>query len=292
MCATTVSEGTAASKVAELLAESAALSGDEARREAEVLLSHCLRKSRSFLYAFPEAEVAGVQARRYRELLAERGRGTPLAYLLGEREFWSLNLRVNASVLIPRPDTERLVELALQQSLPEGARVLDLGTGSGAIALALASERRHWQLSAVDASAEALTVARENGLRLGLSVRWLLGDWFQPLGTERFAMLLSNPPYIDEDDPHLQQGDLRFEPRRALVAAQRGLAAIRHLVAAAPSHLEPGGVLLLEHGNQQGAAVRDALRERGFAGVQSWTDLAGCERVSGGCWRQGAAAPC
>lgn len=269
--------------VAQLLAQARDLPGDEARREAEILLGHHLGRPRSYLYAWPDAPVDAATAAGFRAALAARRRGVPLAYLLGEREFWSLPLRVGEAVLIPRADTERLVERALQLPLPAAARVIDLGTGSGAVALALASERRAWDVAAVEESAAALAVAWDNGDRLGLPVRWLQGDWFAPVAGERFDLVVANPPYLDGDDPHLARGDLRFEPRRALVASGGALAAIEAIVSAAPRRLRPGGWLLLEHGCEQGAAVRARLRAAGFGDVSTSRDLAGRERVSGGC---------
>jgi len=238
------------------------------------------------LYTWPETEVAADRAAHFEHLLARRKEGLPVAYLTGYREFWSLQLQVSCHTLIPRPETETLVEWALDLSLPDNAVVLDLGTGSGAIALAVAGERPHWQVMAVDASAAALQVARDNGLRTGLErVSFLQSDWYQAVLERRFHLLLSNPPYIDTDDPHLGQGDVRFEPRAALVAPDGGLADLARLIAGAPSQLHPGGWLLLEHGYQQGADVRQLLYGAGFCEVTTRVDMAGHERVTGGCWR-------
>jgi release factor glutamine methyltransferase len=261
------------------------LPSDCGRRDTEILLCHCLDKNRAWLFTWPEAEVAKPDEQQFRELLAARMRGTPIAHLTGLREFWSLQLEVSEHTLIPRIETETLVEWALELPLPDASVVLDLGTGSGAIALALAQERANWQLTAVDACEQALTVARRNGCRLGLSrVGFLRSDWFAALGGDKYSLLVSNPPYIEEDDRHLAMGDLPFEPRKALVAADRGLADLTRIIEAAPSHLLPAGWLLLEHGFEQGAAVRHTLCERGFEEVQTRTDLAGHERVTGGCW--------
>jgi release factor glutamine methyltransferase len=222
---------------------------------------------------------------RYRELAKARLDGQPIAYLTGEREFWSLTLKVNPHTLIPRPETETLVEWALSLDLPEQAQTLDLGTGSGAIALALASERPSWRVLGVDCSEQALLVARENVLALGFTqVELLRSAWFESIGERRFDLIVSNPPYVQEGDPHLAQGDLRFEPISALVAAGNGFADLQTLATDSRQYLAEGGWLLLEHGYTQGAAVREILSERGFSRVQTRCDLAGQERITGGCW--------
>ena len=272
--------------VRELLGSAASLPGDSARRDAEILLCHSLSKPRSWLYAWPEAEVAAPGVQSYAALLAQRAEGVPVAYLTGRRDFWSLQLSVNEHTLIPRPETETLVEWALELPVPGAALVADLGTGSGAIALALASERPGWQVTAVDSSAAALEVARANARTADLArVRFQQSDWYQALSGSHFHLLLSNPPYVDGLDPHLQQGDVRFEPRSALVAGQDGLADLAKLVDGAPPHLLSDGWLLLEHGFKQGAAVRRLLLEAGFDAVSTRKDLAGLERITGGCWR-------
>jgi release factor glutamine methyltransferase len=269
--------------VAELLRRAECLPGDGARREGEILLGHCLQKSRTWLYAWPEADVAPACEEQFAELLSERARGVPVAYLTGRREFWSMELAVNEHTLIPRPETETLVQWALDLDLPAQSTVLDLGTGSGAIALALARERPTWRVTAVDTSREALAVARENGRRFGLdSVRLLQSDWFGALMNEHFDLIVSNPPYVAEGDPHLAVGDLHFEPTSALVAAQSGLADLARIVTGAIRHLVHGGWLLLEHGSEQGEPVRQMLEEARFAGVATRSDLAGLDRVSGG----------
>lgn len=270
--------------VRELLGAGGDLPADSARRDTEILLSHCLGQPRAWLYTWPEKEVSAECALRFAQLLDRRRQGLPIAYLVGEREFWSLPLRVNDATLIPRPETETLVNWALELALPEDARVVDLGTGSGAIALAVASARPAWHVTAVDVSEAALAVARANAERTGLQqVRFLQSDWYSAVSGQRFHALLGNPPYIDGDDPHLSRGDLRFEPRAALVAADRGLADLRHLVAGAPPHLLTGGWLLLEHGFEQGPQVRALLDEAGFQHVSTRRDLAGQERITGGC---------
>lgn len=215
-------------------------------------------------------------------LVERRRRGEPMAYLRGEQEFFGLSLQVDARVLVPRPDTETLVEwaLSLSAALPAAARVADLGTGSGAIALALLSRQPRWQVTATDASAAALAVAQDNARRLALPLRLIQGTWFEPLEGECFDLLVSNPPYIAEGDPHLPA--LRHEPGSALTSGPDGLDDIRQLVAQSPLHLAPGGWLLLEHGHDQAGAVRALLEDTGFEQVSSRNDIAGIARCSGG----------
>lgn len=257
----------------------------DSRRDAEILLGHCLDKTRAWLYTWPEAEVADSSSRRFAQLLARRSEGVPIAYLTGRREFWSLQLAVNEHTLIPRPETETLVEWALELAPPGDAAVLDLGTGCGAIALAVASERPRWQVVGVDASTDALLVARSNAAQAGLQrVSFLHSDWYQAVAGRRFHLLLANPPYIDPQDPHLTRGDVRFEPRSALVSSQGGLADLVRLVSDAPAYLWSGAWLLLEHGFAQGPAVRNLLGEAGFSEVATRRDMAGHERITGGCW--------
>lgn len=275
--------GAPASVRALLAAASLRLDGEAARSEAELLLAHALGTSRSWLYAWPEHVPAPAQQARFAELVEARVRGEPVAYLLGEREFWSLRLAVTPAVLIPRADTERLVELALAR-LPAGTalQVADLGTGSGAIALAIASERAQARVLATDASPAALALARRNAHDLRLAnVEFAQGDWCAALGTRQFDLIASNPPYIAEGDPHLLQGDLRFEPRAALGSGPDGLDAIRAIVAQAPRHLLADGWLLLEHGFDQATAVRALLADAGYREIGSARDHAGHERVSG-----------
>lgn len=270
--------------VQELLRSGDDLPGDSPRRDAEILLGHCLQQSRSWLYTWPEREVPAQQSARYRQLLQQRSQGQPVAYLVGQREFWSLLLTVNQHTLIPRPETETLVAWALELALPAAAKVLDLGTGSGAIALALASERSRWQVTGVDASEEALAVARGNAAALALErVSFDCSDWYQAVAAQRFDLLVSNPPYVDGTDLHLQRGDVRFEPRSALVASDAGLADLAGLVAGAPGHLKAGGWLLLEHGFDQAEAVRALFASAGFGQITTRCDLAGLERITGGC---------
>jgi release factor glutamine methyltransferase len=261
----------------------AKLPGDSGRLEAELLLCHCLGESRSYLYARPEQRLCADVLDSYRALIDARREGHPIAYLTGHREFWSLDLEVNEGTLIPRPETETLVEWALALGLPADAPVADWGTGSGAIALALACERPGWSVLACDRSAAALSVAARNRDRLDLrNVALLQADWGRALGPDSLALIVSNPPYVSSEDSHLQRGDLRFEPDSALVAGPDGLAEIRRIVAQARRVLAPGGWLLLEHGNRQAAAVRALLATEGFAAVTTRRDLAREERASGG----------
>lgn len=267
-----------------LAAAAAELGGDESAREVELLLSHALRRDRAWLYAHADDALAIDDAVRFHGLLMRRAAGEPLAYVIGRREFWSLDLVVTPDVLIPRPETELLVELALPR-IPQGVQVeiADLGTGSGAIALAVARERPLARVLATDVSAAALAVARDNAERLGIrNMEFAQGDWCAALGGRRFDLIVSNPPYIAEADTHLRQGDLRFEPRAALASGVDGLEAIRSIVHAAPAHLQPGGWLLFEHGFDQGRAMRSLLEAGGLAEVFTASDLEQRERVSGG----------
>ena len=256
--------------------------GAASKLDLEVLLAHCLQRPRSYLYAWPEQEVEPRVLLTFESLLGQRAQGTPVAYLTGHKEFWSLDLCVDANTLIPRPETETLVECALSLSLPGTARAADWGTGSGAIALALKSERPAWQVIASDTSAAALTVAARNADRLQLCVLTVLADWGSAYADSSLDLVVSNPPYIAPEDPHLAQGDVRCEPAGALVADQQGYAALFRVIDEAYRVLAPGGWLLLEHGYEQAETVQQRLRETGFVGVQSWPDLAGIPRVSGG----------
>lgn len=255
------------------------------RLDAELLLAHALGQSRSYLRTWPEREPSAAQCAAFAALLERRRAGEPVAYLLGRQGFWSLDLEVAPHTLIPRPDTELLVETALALGPGGPARVLDLGTGTGAIALALACERPAWQVLGVDRVSEAVQLAERNRARLGLgNVRFVESVWFSTLGGERFALIVGNPPYIAADDRHLNEGDVRFEPASALVAGEDGLDDIRRIVAEAPEHLEAGGWLLLEHGYDQAEAVRALFAARGFAAVESRRDLGGHQRITLGQW--------
>ena len=270
----------------ELLAQATVVlgGGSDARRDAELLLLHAIGQPRAWLYAHGEETVDAAPAARFREVVARRAAGEPLAYVVGHREFWSLDLLVTPAVLIPRTETELLVELALQR-IPDGAAadVADLGTGSGALALALAHERPQARVLASDVSAGALDVARSNAARLRIgNVEFAQGDWCDALGARRFDLIVSNPPYIADGDSHLQQDDLRFEPRGALTSGPVGLDAIDSIVRSAPTNMKPGGWLLIEHGFDQAPAVRERLEESGFVEVFTALDLEQRERVSGG----------
>jgi release factor glutamine methyltransferase len=245
-----------------------------------ILLCHALGLNRVGLITQSERTLTADEAARLAALFARRLAGEPVAYIVGRREFFGLDFEVGPAVLIPRPDTELLVELALER-MPARARLLDMGTGSGAIAVALAHARPDAAVSALDVSAAALAVARRNAAANGAAVRFLASDWFAALGADCFDVIVSNPPYIASGDRHLSQGDLRFEPAGALTDHADGLAALRILVAGAPAHLAARGWLLMEHGYDQAAAVRALLAAAGYAEVQSWRDLAGIERVSG-----------
>jgi release factor glutamine methyltransferase len=264
------------------------LDASTARIEVQALLQHVLKVSRAYLLAFPERFLNDAEQREYETLFQRRLHGEPIAYILGEREFFDLKFKVTPATLIPRPETELLVELALLHlptlSLEKRLRVLDLGTGSGAIALSIAHARPDVEVVAVDTSNEALSVAHENAEILGIkNAVFIFSNWFAVLDRKRFDLIVSNPPYIASDDAHLHQGDLRFEPATALASGYDGLDDIRSIVLDAQKYLEPCGKLLLEHGYDQAAQVRELMNQAGFREVFSACDLAGIERVSGGC---------
>lgn len=272
--------------VATALAQASVLSAvsDSPRLDVELLLQHVLERSRSYLFTWPEASLSDDQQQQFVSLLQRRIAGEPIAYLIGEQDFWTLSLAVSSATLIPRPDTEVLVEQALACLSDEHARVLDLGTGTGAVALALAAERPHWNVLGVDYVPDAVVLAQRNAERNQLThVQFLQSDWFASV-QGRFQVIVSNPPYIDPCDPHLDQGDVRFEPRSALVAEQKGLADIHIIIQQAPNYLLADGWLLLEHGYDQAQAVRQLLIDKGFASVTSARDIGGHERVSLGRW--------
>ncbi len=243
-----------------------------------MLLGFVTGLKRTVLVAHPETELGEAQAERFRALAQRRRAGEPVAYLLGEREFYGLSLRVMPEVLIPRPETELLVDFALEK-LPRSGAMLDLGTGSGAIALAVKRERPDAQVTAVDRSEGSLAVARDNASRHGLDIELLAGSWFAPFDGRRFDLIASNPPYVADGDRHLTEGDVRFEPRGALVGGADGLDAIREIVAAAPRHLRRRGWLAVEHGQGQDAEVRSLFSRAGLEAVASRPDLAGIARI-------------
>lgn len=256
----------------------------EARLEAEILLCYFLNKNRSYLYAYSDALLSNQQLEDYFQLVEQRVQGIPIAYIIQSREFWSLTLKVTPDTLIPRHETERLVELALEL-VPNGPNVsvLDLGTGSGAIALAIAKERPLWHIDACDDSQHALNVAKENAHNNGISnIHFYHSNWFNNLPVKQYHLIVSNPPYINEHDPHLAQGDVQFEPRNALISGDGGLADLRHIIQQGYSYLSPNGLLLLEHGYDQKFQVSAILNEFGYQEIKCWKDILGHDRVSGG----------
>ena len=257
-------------------------SSDSQRLDAELLLAYALDKPRSYLYQTLSATVPADAADRYAALLGQRASHRPLAQLIGRREFWTFSLKVTADTLVPRPETELLVELALRRIPPDTQlAVADLGTGTGAVAIAIASERPRCRVLATDLCPAALAVARQNALALGLeNISFHSGDWFAALNGERLAVIVSNPPYIADDEWCETDPGLGFEPRLALSGGADGLADIRRIVSAAPAHLASGGWLLLEHGFRQAPAVRSLLEQAGFTSISTHADLAGQPRVT------------
>ena len=270
------------------LAQQFSAVSDSARVDAEVLLSFVAQKNRTWLYTWPERELTASQTRQLQALIKRRLQGEPVAYLTGEREFWSLTLQVSPDTLIPRPDTELLVEIALElfsERSHENLNIIDLGTGTGAIALAIACEQPNWRIVGLDRIPAAVELAQRNKTQLQIpNATFLESDWFSALDKQRFDLIVSNPPYIEQQDPHLEQGDVRFEPRSALVAKDDGLLDIKNIIAQAPDFLVNQGWMLFEHGYQQADAVRNLLSERGFIAVQTRCDLAGQERATLGQW--------
>lgn len=258
---------------------------DSAKRDAEILLQYITGQSRSFIFAFAETELTLQQQQQLEALLLRREQGEPIAYLIGEREFWSLPLFVSPATLIPRPDTECLVEQALARLPAAPSRILDLGTGTGAIALALASERPDSSIVGIDFNADAVLLALKNQQRLAFdNVQFLQSNWFSSLSSQHFDMIVSNPPYIDESDLHLQQGDVRFEPLTALVAEEHGLSDLAQIIAEASAHLKKQGWLLVEHGWQQATAVRELFELNGYNNIETCQDYGGRDRISLGQW--------
>jgi release factor glutamine methyltransferase len=258
---------------------------DSARLDIELLLCHVLQKNRTYLFTWPDKTLTAEQEKVFNDFFARRKSGEPIAHILGQREFWSLSLAVNNSTLIPRPDTEPLVELVLELFGDDAAQqqrnCLDLGTGTGAIILAIASEKPHWQLVGVDKSVDAVALAEKNRSHLQFAhVKIQQSDWYAAIPTQQFDVIVSNPPYIDPQDPHLEQGDVRFEPRSALIADNQGLADLELIIQQSWNYLREQGWLLLEHGYDQGQTVRDFLTARGFTQVETRNDLGGNERVT------------
>jgi len=280
---------TLSSSVRELLREACTrLDGDSVRLDAELLLACVLGCSRSHLYAHAGDAVDAAARQAFIALVDRRRDGEPIAYLTGHQEFWTLDLQLDGTTLVPRPETELAVEIALASWHAGVAAVLDLGTGSGAIALALASERPHWAVLGVDVDPRAVAVARANAARLGLdNAHFVAGDWYRSIDRQRYALIVSNPPYIAESDPCLSGPGLRHEPLAALASGSDGLDALRVIVAGAPAHLLDGGWLICEHGAAQGAAVRVLFDRAGLVEVRTVRDLAGLERVTLGSVRHG-----
>ena len=256
---------------------------DNARQEVDYLLGHLLQKNTAYFYAYPEVELEAKQLQQLEVWLKERITGKPLAWILGEWDFWGLTLEVSPATLIPRADTERLVELALGLTIKPKAKVLDLGTGTGAIALALKKERPDWQVDAVDFKQDAVSLARKNARQLQLDIRVWQSDWWQQIPAQTYDLILSNPPYIHPEDPHLSQGDLRFEPKTALVGGDDGLQAYRELLAPIQNRLATGGYLLVEHGYDQAAAVTELFSLVNLKNIKTYTDYLEQPRVTLGC---------
>ena len=266
------------------VAAALALSQREARLEVELLLAHALGVSRAYLIAYPERVADAVRVSRYAEYLERRATGEPVAYILGEREFYGLSFRVTSAVLIPRPETELLVDLSLQRiDTTAPARVLELATGSGCIAVTIARLRARAQVVATDISEAALALARVNAQRHAtVNVEFRLGDCYDPVADAQFDLIVANPPYLGQDDPHLHRGDLRYEPQHALVSGADGLTLMRRVVAEARRHLRAGGWLIVEHGHDQAHQVRQLFQAAGFRGLRSARDLAGTARALAG----------
>jgi len=253
------------------------------RLDAEILLAHVLQLSRSYLRTWPEHLISVEQQQAFQLLLERRIHGEPIAYLIGHREFWSLPLSISKDTLIPRPETEGLVEMALALANEHSSwQIADLGTGSGAIALALASERPNWQVLASDIDKASLDLAQQNAQQLALTnIEFIQSDWFAAITPRLFDLIISNPPYIAAHDPHLSQGDVRFEPRRTLVAAEEGLQALRHIISQATAYLKKGAWLMVEHGHTQSEAVQAIFKQQGYVNIQVANDYAGIARFVG-----------
>ena len=260
---------------------------DTARLDVAVLLAHALERDKTYLYTWPDRELTAAQQQVFESLLAQRQKGVPIAYLVGEKEFWSLPIKVSSDTLIPRPDTELLVQLGLELFDSDSPRTIaDLGTGTGAIALALAHERSRWQVLGADISPQIVALAEQNRVAFQLmNLRFVVSDWCSALPKQAFDLILGNPPYIAADDPHLLCGDVRFEPKTALVSEEDGLHDIKCIATQAKDHLKLQGFLLLEHGCQQAQAVREILSAVGYSNMKTFQDLAGLDRATQCQWR-------
>ena len=260
---------------------------DTARLDVAVLLAHALERDKTYLYTWPDRELTAAQQQVFESLLAQRQKGVPLAYLVGEKEFRSLSIKVSSDTLIPRPDTELLVQLGLELFASDSPRTIaDLGTGTGAIALALAHERSRWQVLGADISPQIVALAEQNRVAFQLmNLRFVVSDWCSALPKQAFDLILGNPPYIAADDPHLLCGDVRFEPKTALVSEEDGLHDIKCIATQAKDHLKLQGFLLLEHGCQQAQAVREILSAAGYSNMKTFQDLAGLDRATQCQWR-------
>ena len=262
-----------------------ALSSESAKLDAQVLLLHILQKPRSYLFTWPEHALSDEQQSQFNVFIQRRLKGEPVAHITGLREFWSLSLEINATTLIPRPDTETLVEQALEIALPATAKVLDLGTGTGAIALALGSEMPNWQITAVDRVSDAVALATRNQQRLAINnVHVKQSNWFSELHGEKFNLIVTNPPYIESSDIHLNQGDVRFEPLSALVADDCGMSDIKQIITQSRDYLLSSGYLLIEHGFEQGEAVRHFFEKMAFVNIKTVKDLGNNDRVTLALW--------
>jgi len=257
-------------------------SSDSARLDAEVLLAHVLWQNRAWLYAHADTELARNDISHFQRLVCERSTGAPVAYLTGQQEFWSLELAVDPAVLIPRRDTERLVECALERISSDDCRILELGTGSGAVAIALATEKPDCSIVATDSSSHALTLAKKNTARHHCrNITLIQSDWYSALKPlQQFSLIVSNPPYVRDADPHLEKGDVRAEPRIALTAGCDGLDALRHVIAGAPPFMQPDAWIVLEHGYDQKAPVQQLLDQQGFSAISTQQDTGGNDRVT------------
>lgn len=276
-------------RIDEALSGAAArIGGESPGLDAERLLEHVTGRSPTWFRTWPEHGLTGDQIARFDAHVDRRVQGEPIAHITGRQGFWTLDLAVSADTLIPRPDTETLVEVALNLPLASAAQVLDLGTGTGAVALALAAERQNWQVTACDSHPGAVELTKRNAADLGIAISVRDSDWFGDLPAARFELIVSNPPYIRSGDHHLEQGDVRWEPASALVSGDDGLDAIRHILRDASDWLSTSGWLALEHGYDQGEAVRVLFRDRGFVEVVTHRDYGGQERVTRGCWRKHA----